>query len=95
MEQQIEDQKLFDTAHSLGFDWCVAEARLALFELIIKAGAGYHNSHTEEAFLRSFGLMKADRTPNKAGRKFIMEMGYASSNQKAKIFYYIKEWRKS
>ena len=93
MKQQIEDQKLFHAAQNLGFDWCIAEARLSLFELLIKAGAGYRNSHTEEAFLKSFKLMKTDRTPNKAGRKFIMEMGYASSNKKAKIFYHIKEWR--
>ena len=94
-QEPITDQKLFHTAQNLGFDWCIAEARLGLFELIIKAGAGYYNSHTEEAFLKSFGLMKADRTPNKAGRKFIMDMGYASSNQKAKIFYHIQEWRQS
>jgi glyoxylate carboligase len=95
MNKQIEDQKLLHTAQNLGFDWCIAEARLALFELLIKAGAGYSNSHTEEVFLKSFGLMKTDRTPNKIGRKFIMEMGYASSNKKAKIFYHIKEWRNS
>jgi len=94
-ESKVTDENLYITARLLGFEWTTDEAKLNLFELLIKAGAGYHNSHTEEGFLRSFELMKADRTPNKTGRKFIMEMGYASSNKKAKIFYHIKKWRQS
>lgn len=93
MKEPITDCKLFDTAKALGFDWCVDEAKLNLFELLIKAGAGYYNSHTEESFLKSFSLMKADRTPNKAGRKFIMEIGYTHSCRKAPIFYLSEDHR--
>lgn len=95
MKELVTDDKLFNVANDLGFDWVVDEAKLNLFELLIKAGAGYSNSHTEEAFLKSFDLMKVDRTPNKAGRQFIMEIAYTHSCRKAPVFYLSEEWRQS
>jgi hypothetical protein len=77
-----------------GFTGCSsAEGRLHLMELIVKAGAGYYNSHTEEGFLNSFGLMKKDRTPNKKGREFLMRMIYASSCKRPQCHALMTEFR--
>lgn len=59
------------------------EGRLMLTELAVKANAGYRNSHTEEAFLSRFDLLKKDRTLNKFGRQFICSMLYKHSNNKS------------
>ena len=75
------------------YDYTIDEGRLSLLELISKAGAGYYNSHTEEIFLRSFGLLRKDRMPNKKGMRFIMSMVYASSNKKPFCYEIIKEYR--
>ncbi len=83
----IFDQDIEFYLNKLGFDGCcVDEGRLMLLELLSKAGAGCYNSHTEESFLFSFGLLRKDRTPNKKGLKFIMSMVYASSNQRPHCF---------
>ena len=71
----------------------VDEGRLMLLELISKAGAGYYNSHTEELFLNSFGLLKKDRTPNKQGLKFIMSMVYEHSNQRPLAYRLMQTYR--
>jgi hypothetical protein len=73
--------------------YSTAEGRLQLMELMVKAGAGYYNSHTEEAFLNSFGLMKKDRTPNKKGREFLMRMIYASSCKRPQCHALMTEFR--
>ncbi|MAF36566.1 hypothetical protein CL622_05620 [archaeon] len=69
------------------------EGRLMLLELISKAAAGSYNSHTEEGFMNSFGLLKRDRTLNKKGRKFVCDMVYASSNKRPKCFALMEHYR--
>ncbi len=76
-----------------GFNGPVSKGRLILAELILKAAAGYRNSHTEEAFLKSFALLKADRTPNKKGFRFLCEMFYNNSNLRAEAYYSMKKHR--
>ena len=73
--------------------YSIDEGRLKILELMSKAGAGYYNSHTEEIFVNSFGLLKKDRMPNKRGMKFIMSMVYSSSNKKPVVFDLIKKYR--
>ena len=82
------DEKIIDYAEGLGFRFVddPTEGRLMLLELLSKAGAGYRNSHTEEGFLKGFGLMRRDRTPNKKGLRFISAMIYASSNVRPECF---------
>lgn len=71
----------------LGFDFDDEnQGFLMLLELLSKAGAGYYNSHSEELFLKSFNLMRKDRTPNKQGLRFIHKMVYSSSNKKPACF---------
>ena len=83
----IFDQDIEFYLSKLHFDdYSIEEGRLMLLELLSKAGAGCYNSHTEESFLSSFGLLKKDRTPNKKGLRFIMSMVYASSNQRPQCF---------
>lgn len=72
----------------------VDECRLCLVELLIKAQAGCRNGHTEESFLACFNLMKKDRAPNWLGRKFIMSMFYASSNNRPASYKLMEEYRK-
>lgn len=74
-------------------DYKADEGRLMLLELIVKAGAGYYNSHTEEGFLLSFGCMKKDRTPNKRGREFIMSMVYEGSNRRPRAYSAMTKYR--
>lgn len=78
---------------SLGFRMHAGEGRLMLAELLLKAGAGYYNSHTEELFLKSFGLLKKDRTPNKPGRKFLCSMFYNHSNKRPESFALMTHYR--
>lgn len=80
-------------AERFGFTITPEDGFLMLLELLSKAGAGYYNSHTEELFLKSFGLMKKDRTPNKLGLKFIHKMVYASSNKKPVCFGMMEKYR--
>ena len=75
-------------------DRCIDECRLSLVELISKAAAGYRNSYTEENFMNSFKLLKADRTLNKRGRKFTVSMIYKHSNNKADICTLSELYRK-
>lgn len=69
------------------------EGRLTLAELIIKAGSGYQNSHTEEAFLNSFGFLRKDRSINKAGCRFLCSMFYASSNCRPLAYSLMNKYR--
>lgn len=69
------------------------EGRLMLLELLAKAGAGYRSSHTEEGFLGMFGMMKADRTPNKRGRRFLCSMIYKHSSNRPECYELMKEFR--
>lgn len=87
------DGDLKAALHELGFDWSVEEGRLALAELLLKAGAGFRNSHTEEQLLSRFGLMLKDRTPNKKGRLFLCDMFYASSSRQPLAFLAMQEYR--
>lgn len=78
-------------------DWrwtCNAEeGRLMLAELLIKAGAGYYNSHTEEGFMRKFRMLKKDRTPNKRGRVFLCSMLYMHSNRRSEYYRLMEKYR--
>lgn len=62
------------------------EAELIVFQLAIKANAGYYNSHTEEAILKASGMIKSDRLLSKQGRVFVCYMGYASSNRRPRVY---------
>jgi len=63
----------------------VDEGRLMLTELLIKANAGCYNSHTEEGFLSVFSFLRKDRTLNKQGRRFLLNMMYKSSNKQSEF----------
>lgn len=90
----VSNQDIEFYLNKLGFKgYSTDEGRLVLMELMSKAAAGYYNSHTEEGFLNSFGLMKKDRTPNRRGSKFIMSMIYASSNERPLCFKLMQEYR--
>jgi hypothetical protein len=71
----------------------VGEGKLMLVELIVKASK-YRNSHTEEDFLSMFKVLNKDRTPNVKGRKFLLEMLYASSNKKSFFANLSEQYRK-
>lgn len=94
IEKVINDNVISSGLDNNGFDQhSVGEGRLMLLELLSKAGAGCYNSHTEEAFLSWCMVLKKDRTPNKRGRDFIMEMVYASSNKRPRCFNLMKYHR--
>lgn len=91
----VSDQDIEFYLNKLGFrDYEVDEGRLKLMELILKAAAGYYNSHTEEGFLNSFGLMRKDRKPNRRGSRFVMSMIYASSNRRPLAFDSMMKYRR-
>jgi len=90
----IPDKEIQKTLNELHFTQSVDEGRLMLVELMVKANAGYRNSHTEEGFLRSFGLLKADRTANKKGRRFLCAMHYMHSEKRAELYYLMDRFRK-
>ena len=93
-EEIICDDEIENMAIMSGYSGRdIAECRLSLVELISKAAAGYRNSYTEENFMNSFKLLKADRTLNKRGRKFTMSMIYKHSNKKAEIYDLIHDYR--
>lgn len=90
-ENVINDNVIFEGLEKTGFDQhSVGEGRLMLLELLVKAGAGSYNSHTEERFLSWCLMLKKDRTPNKRGREFIVSMVYASSNKRPTCFNLMK-----
>tara|TARA_R110002167_G_C12700024_1_gene653358 strand:+ start:4368 stop:4691 length:324 start_codon:yes stop_codon:yes gene_type:complete len=70
-----------------------SEGRLMLAELLLKANAGFYNSHTEEGFMKAFGMLKRDRKLNKKGSLFLMDMFYASSNKKPPAFHLMASYR--
>lgn len=91
----ITDEEILTAIKKSGFTGrTFEECRLCLLELIVKAGAGYYNSSTKESFLSRFGLLKLNRTANKKGRKFIMSMIYASSNNRAYSYGLMNKYRK-
>ena len=71
----------------------VDEGRLMLLELLTKAAAGYRSSHTVEGFVKSFHLMKRDRTANKRGRQFICSMVYEHSNLRPPCYELMDKYR--
>jgi len=89
----ITDEELVKQSKSSGFDHCAGFLRLSLLELISKAAAGYRNSHTEENFMRGFGLLKRDRTLNKKGRKFVCSMIYKHSHNRPDCFQLMRSFR--
>ena len=92
-EKIVSPEAIQRAIESLGFKACANEGRLMLAELLLKAGAGYYNSHTEEAFVRVFNLMQKDRTPNKRGRQFLCAMLYNHSNRQPLYFELMQQYR--
>lgn len=79
---------------SEGWNNCTTDKGiLMLMELMIKAQAGYYNSHTEENYLRRFDFMKKDRTPNQKGRRFLADMLYAPSMARPPAYEMMKSYR--
>lgn len=93
VKEFISDDYMNEVLKKLGFDQSADEGRLILAELLVKAAAGYRNSHTEEALLKSFYMMKKDRTANKRGRRYLCEMFYASSNRAPEGYYLMRDYR--
>jgi len=91
----VSDKQIADSLASLGFDQSVGSGRLMLAELLVKAGAGCRNSHTEELFLSGFAVLKRDRTPNAKGRRFLMAMFYASSSCRPESFELMRLFRRA
>lgn len=89
----ISDGEMMRAQKETGWDENVEEGRLHVLELLVKAGAGYYNSHTEERLLSMLDLMTKKRTPNKMGRLFIMRMTYKHSNLRPKCFELMEEYR--
>ena len=90
----VTDGEIKDALCDTGFDnRTIAEGRLSLLELLSKAGAGYYNSHTEENYLKWFGLMQKNRLPNKRGRRFICAMIYTHSNRKPESYFLMQKFR--
>jgi thioredoxin-like negative regulator of GroEL len=86
MDIDITDSQIIKALDADNWDMNKHEGLLMLLELLVKANAGFYNSHTEERFLQSFGLLKADRTANKKGRRFISAAVYEGSNRRPKCF---------
>lgn len=83
----ITNDEIEQKLKSSGFNnCCTEEGRLVIAELLVKAGAGCYNSHTEEAFLRACNLMQRNRQPNKRGRRFLCSMFYAHSNNRPEAY---------
>ncbi len=89
----ISDEYMRGILSELGFKQSPNEGRLILAELLVKAAAGYRNSHTEEKLLESFYMMKKDRTANRRGRRFLCEMFYACSNRAPEGYYLMRDYR--
>lgn len=92
-ENIVTDSEIQSTLIKYGWKQTVDEGRLMLAELMLKAGSGYYNSHTEEHFLKSFPLLKKDRTPNKKGLRFLCSMFYSHSNLRPVAYSLMKEYR--
>jgi hypothetical protein len=94
-EQIVTDEQLVKWSKASGFYHCTGFLRLSLLELISKAAAGYRNSYTEENFMAGFCLLKADRTLNVRGRKFVCSMVYTYSHNRPECFDLMQKFRKS
>lgn len=89
----IDDRLIQSSLESHGWEMSCDEGRLMLAELLLKAGAGYYNSQTEEGFMSSFGLLNSDRRLNRKGMKFLTSMFYASSNKRPAAYYMMRDFR--
>ncbi len=89
----IFDLDMREAQSKHGFNGPLSEGRLILAELILKAAAGCRISHTEEAFLKSFALLKVNRTPNKKGFRFLCDMFYNGSNLRPEAYYSMEKHR--
>jgi hypothetical protein len=92
-EEYVCSVEMHLALRNLGFTQDNDEGRLMLAELMMKAGAGYYNSHTEEKFMNSFDLMRKDRTPNKKGRRFLCSLFYTHSNRRPEGFKLMQYFR--
>lgn len=77
------------------WNWTVepSEGRLMLAELLIKSGAGYKSSYTEEGFMREFNLLKKDGTPNRRGFRFLCSVIYQHSNLRSDFYHLSEKYR--
>lgn len=90
----IHDCHILSALESEGFKiYSADEGRLMLAELILKAQAGYYNSHTEELFMHRMDVLKKDRTPNSIGKKFLLAMFYAPSHRRPEAYSAMKIYR--
>jgi hypothetical protein len=92
--EEITQNDIIEAIEAGSWKITANEGRLMLLELLVKASAGFYNSHTEEQFLNRFNVLKVDRTANKKGRRFICKMIYTGSNKKPAVFDLIKNYRK-
>jgi len=91
----ICDSIIDDALKIEGFkNYSANEGRLMLAELMLKAQAGFYNSHTEELFLTRMDVMKKDRTPNFLGRAFLCKMFYNHSCKKPEAYALMHAYRK-
>lgn len=89
------DEKIEKADKRYGWNFeTIQEGRLKALELLVKAGAGWYNSHTEEGFLNMLNLMKKDRTLNKLGRQFVCHMTYNHSNKRPRCFESMEKYRR-
>lgn len=94
MEDLTLDEKIELKLSELGFNNCsVQEGRLLTMELIVKVGAGYYISCTQNLFIRSLGLLRSNGQPSKKGMLFLNEMLLTSSNKKPEAFYSMEKYR--
>ena len=89
----VTDEQIDENLDAGKWGYSTGQGKLMLVELIVKAGSGSYNSYTEEFFLRSMGVLKSDRTPNKKGLRFLNEMLYASSNNKSEYFKLVEQYK--
>lgn len=82
MKQVLQNDEINKALRDNGWTKGASEGRLMLAELLLKASAGYYNSHTEEGFLNSFKMLRADRTINRKGAKYLCSLFYSDSNKR-------------
>lgn len=93
MHEKVNGVSVKESLMYSGIDANTDEGVLLLAELLLKANAGYYNSHTEEIFLRQFNILRKDRTATRTGRKFLVDVFYNHSNKKPLAFNLMRDYR--
>ncbi len=89
----VEEVVVGHVLSKLSFNQNADEGVLMLAELLVKANAGYMNSHTEEAFMNHFNMTKKDRKLNKLGSDFICWVFYNHSNLRPPAYNLMSNFR--